>query len=227
MSYKKDEQIMLIISIIERGKAKSYMDMLGKKDIFFHMQAVGAGTASSEMMDILGLGSNDKDIVISYAPRKNIEILATDLANDLGTGMGFGGLLMILSTSAMSKLTAEVILQRTGSTDLKGDSNAMKSEYQHSLIFINVNPGYTDKVMNSAKKAGATGGTVIRARMANTNQTSDMMDMHIQDEKEIIAILAPDTIRNQIMEEINKEFGLRSEAKGVVCSVPVDKAFKI
>lgn len=227
MSYKKDEQIMLVISIIERGKAKSYMDMLGKKDIFFHMQAVGAGTASSEMMDILGLGSNDKDIVISYAPRKNIEILATDLANDLGTGMGFGGLLMILSTSAMSKLTAEVILQRTGSTDLKGDSNAMKSEYQHSLIFINVNPGYTDKVMNSAKKAGATGGTVIRARMANANQTSDMMDMHIQDEKEIIAILAPDTIRNQIMEEINKEFGLRSEAKGVVCSVPVDKAFKI
>ena len=33
MSYKKDEQIMLIISIIERGKAKAYMDMLGKKDI--------------------------------------------------------------------------------------------------------------------------------------------------------------------------------------------------
>lgn len=227
MSSKKDEQIMLIISIIERGKAKSYMDMLGQKNIFFHMQAVGAGTASSEMMDILGLGSNDKDIVISYAPRKNIEILATDLANDLGTGMGFGGLLMILSTSAMSRLTAEVILQRTGKTDLKGDSSAMNSEYQHSLIFINVNPGYTDKVMHTAKKAGATGGTVIRARMASANQTSDMANLHIQDEKEIIAILAPDTIRNQIMEEVNNEFGLRSEAKGVVCSVPVDKAFKI
>ncbi len=227
MSYNKAEQIMLIISIIERGKAKAYMDMLGKKDIFFHMQAVGAGTASSEMMDILGLGSNDKDIVINYAPRKNVEILATELSNDLGSGMGFGGLLMILSTSAISKLTAEVILQRTGTTDLKGDSSAMKSEYQHSLILINVNPGYTDMIMSAAKKAGATGGTVVRARKPNTNQTSDMADLHIQDEKEIIAILAPDTVRNQIMEEVNKEFGLRSEAKGVVCSVPVDKAFKI
>ena len=227
MSYKKDEQIMLVISIIERGKAKSYMNMLNNKDIFLHMQAVGAGTASSEMMDILGLGSSDKDIVISYAPRKNVEILATELANDLGTGMGFGGLLMILSTSAMSKLTAEVILQRTGKTDLKGDSNAMKSEYQHSLIFINVNPGYTDVIMSVAKKAGATGGTIVRARKADTSKTSDMADLQIQDEKEIIAILAPDTVRNQIMEEVNKEFGLRSEAKGVVCSVPVDKAFKI
>ena len=50
MSYKKNEQIMLIISIIERGKAKSYMNMLNNKDIFLHMQAVGAGTASSEMI---------------------------------------------------------------------------------------------------------------------------------------------------------------------------------
>lgn len=227
MGYKKEEQIMMIASIIERGKAKAYMDMMEKKGIFYHMQAVGAGTASSEMMDILGLGSNDKDIVISYAPRKNVEILATDFANNLGIGMRFGGLLMILSTSAISKLTAEIILQKTDTTDLKGDSSAMNSEYQHSLIFINVNPGYTDQVMHIAKKAGATGGTVIRARMANTDQKSDMAELHIQAEKEIIAILAPDTIRNHIMEEVNKEFGFRSEANGVVCSVPVDKAFKI
>lgn len=227
MSDKKEDQIMIITSIIERGKAKAYMDMLEKKDIFFHMQTVGAGTASSEMMDILGLGSSDKDIVISYAPRKNIEILAADLANDLGSGMRFGGLLMVLSTSAMSKLTAEIILQKTNTTDLKGDSSAMNSEYQHSLIFINVNPGYTDQVMHTARKAGATGGTVIRARMANTSQKSHMAELHIQAEREIIAILAPDTVRNQIMDEVNKEFGFRSEAKGVVCSVPVDKAFKI
>ena len=227
MGYKKEEQIMMIASIIERGKAKAYMDMMEKKGIFYHMQAVGAGTASSEMMDILGLGSNDKDIVISYAPRKNVEILAADLMNTLGIGMRFGGLLMILSTSAISKLTAEIILQKTDTTDMKGDSSAMNSEYQHSLIFINVNPGYTDEVMHTAKKAGATGGTVIRARMANTNQKSDMAELHIQAEKEIIAILAPDTVRNHIMEEVNKEFGFRSEANGVVCSVPVDKAFKI
>ena len=33
--------------------------------------------------------------------------------------------------------------------------------------------------------------------------------------------------RKLIMEDINKEFGMRSEAKGIICSVPVDKAFKI
>lgn len=100
----------------------------------------------------------------------------------------------------------------------------MKSEYQHSLILITVNQGYTDGVMQTAKKAGATGGTVIRARMAGAEQ---LLDPQMSEEKEIIAILAPDSVRNQIMEEVNKEYGMRSEAKGVVCSVPVDKALKI
>ena len=67
-------------------------------------------------------------------------------------------------------------------------------------------------------------GTVIRARMAGAEQ---LLDPQLSEEKEIIAILAPDSVRNQIMEEVNKEYGMRSEAKGVVCSVPVDKALKI
>lgn len=227
MSKNRQEQIMMLISIIGRGKGKAYMEMLSEKKIQLHMQCVGTGTASSEMMDILGLGSNLKDIIISYAPRKNVEILATDLSKDLSTSMGFGGLMMIMSTSAISRLMSEVLIHQSADNEVKGDENAMKSEYKHSLIFITVNQGYTENVMHTARKAGATGGTVIRARMSGAEQAEELMNLQIQDEKEIVMILAPDSVRNQIMEEVNKEYGLRSEAKGVVCSVPVDKAFKI
>ena len=53
------------------------------------------------------------------------------------------------------------------------------------------------------------------------------MALPSQEEKEIVAILAPDSVRNQILESVNNEFGLKSEAQGVVLSVPVDKVFKI
>ena len=49
----------------------------------------------------------------------------------------------------------------------------------------------------------------------------------MQPEREILAILAPDSIRDLVMEDVNREFGLRSEAGGILCSLPVDKAFKI
>lgn len=224
MSTARSERIMMIASIIERGKAKAYIEMLRKKGVGFHMQCVGQGTASSEMMDILGLVSNNKDIVISYAPHRTVEALATDISKDLSSGLGFNGLMMLLTTSAINRLVSELILLQSEGGEVKGEERAMKSEYQHSLILITVNQGYTDGVMQTAKKAGATGGTVIRARMAGAEQ---LLDPQLSEEKEIIAILAPDSVRNQIMEEVNKEYGMRSEAKGVVCSVPVDKALKI
>lgn len=223
MSAGRQNQIMVILSIIERGKAKAYIEMLVKRNIGFHMQCVGQGTASSEMMDILGLGSSDKDIVLSYAPRRTVAALAAELTKDLSSGMGYNGLMMLLSISAINNIAAELLLQAEN-VEVEREERAMKSEYRHSLILITVNQGYTDGVMQTAKRAGATGGTVIRARLAGAEQ---VMALQVQEEKEIIAILAPDSVRNQIMEEVNKEFGLRSEAGGVVCAVPVDRAMKI
>lgn len=103
----------------------------------------------------------------------------------------------------------------------------MKNEHQHSLILITVNQGYTDQVMQVAKKAGATGGTVVRARLAGSDPETVFQGMDLQPEREILAILAPDSIRDLVMEDVNREFGLRSEARGILCSLPVDKAFKI
>ncbi len=224
MSADRQNRIMMVISIIERGRAKAYIEMLGRKNIGFHMQCVGQGTASSEMMDILGLGSSDKDIVISYAPRKAVAALAAELSKDMGSGMGYNGLMMFLSTEAINYLAAELLMLQGENSENEGEERAMRSEYRHSLILITVNQGYTDGVMQTAKKAGATGGTVIRARFAGAER---MEVLQVQEEKEIIAILAADSVRNQIMEEVNREFGLRSEAGGVVCAVPVDRAMKI
>lgn len=224
---KNENRIMMIISIIERGKAAGYISMMKKHSIDFHMRSTGTGTASSEMMDILGLASNYKDVVFSFAPYKAVKALATAIAKDLGTWGTYNGLMMILSTSAIGRITSELILHSTQGTQFEGDDNAMASEYQHSLIFITVNRGYTDAVMQTAKKAGATGGTVIRARMAGAEQSEHLSDLQIQDEKEIVAIFAPDSVRNEIMNAVNENFGIRSEARGVICSVPVDKAFKI
>ena len=40
-------------------------------------------------------------------------------------------------------------------------------------------------------------------------------------------IMAPTAITNTIMDEVNKSFGLKTEARGIMCSVPVEKAYKI
>ena len=231
MSYSVQQQIMMVLSVIIRGKGKQYRATLEKSGIPFHLQTVGFGTAPSEMMDIFGLGSNDKDIVISLAPRALVEPLAADLAENMDTTPRYGGLMMIMPLSAINRLSAEILSRSAAdnSDKEKREVSAMSSEYKHQMIMISVNQGYTDQVMQTAKKAGATGGTILRARLAGEEklQQLDAPDTAPDEEKEIIMILASETDAARIMTEVNREHGLKTEAKGMIWALPVERALKI
>lgn len=224
MSANSSNRIMVLLSIIERGKSKRFIDTLQQKGVRFHIQSVGHGTAPSEMMDILGLGTKDKDVIISFAPEQAIAALID--AQSVGGFSGFGGLMMAIRLSAINRLAAEV-MNRPLENNIGEEQNIVSGETKYNLILISVNQGYADAVMQAAKKAGATGGTVIRGRMVCAEVLEQLTEMELQEEKEIISILTPVSGRDQIMSAVNKEFGLRSDAKGVVCAVPVEKALKI
>lgn len=221
-----NSRIVMLLSIIRRGKGGAYIKMLQENDVALHYQCVGEGTAPSELLDILGLGNSEKDIMISFATDKTANRVASSLSKNVGSSLGYQGLFMIIPTSAFSRISAEII-KRNSNDSTKGGADKMQSEYKYSLILISVNRGYTANVMQTAKAAGATGGTVIKARLASAEIVEAYADTKLNEEKEIVAILAPDSVRNQILESVNNEFGLKSEAQGTVLSIPVDQVFKI
>ena len=230
----KPERLMALLSIIGRGKGKSCIEMLNAQNIRYHYQSVGHGTAPSEIMDIFGLGSNDKDIILSLAPESAVSALSDDFGRKLDTNFGYGGLLIVIPLSAINRRAASIISlsaqQQAGQhpqQQEKGADTEMNNDNKYHLIAISVNQGYTDAVMQTAKQAGATGGTVIRARQVAAQTLEQFGQLDAQEEKEIITILAPTTISSRIMEAINGEFGMNSEAQGMVCAMPVVKTFKL
>ena len=167
----EQDRIMMIYSVIKRGKSKQYMEMLDERSIRFHLQTAAFGTAPSEMLDIFGLGSNDKDVIISYAPEKTVRSFMNDLGKNVGTSSEYGGLMMSLHLSAINRIPAEIITRASAVGAEKGEKTMNeKNKHQHQLIWITVNQGYTDQVMQTAKKAGAMGGTILRARLAGTER---------------------------------------------------------
>ena len=216
----------LLCAIVERGSGQNLITELSRFGMGYQLRFTGRGTASSEMMDILGLGSAEKDVVVSLGTEDAVADAVKKFSDNLSASR-YRGIMMMLSPSAVSRLLAVILtMNKSEDTDRK-ESVIMKNEHQHSLILVVVNQGYTDQVMQIARRSGATGGTVIRARLADAEKESQFHGIALQEEKEIVAILAPDSIRNQVMEDVNSECGFRSEAQGVLCAVPVDKAFKI
>ena len=95
---------------------------------------------------------------------------------------------------------------------------------EHELIFVIANEGYTDLIMDAARGAGASGGTVIKARGTGGSHSEKFFGFSIADEKELHLIVTPAEGRNTIMKAIMEQAGLESEVKSIVFSLPVSHA---
>jgi len=221
-----NKRIMVLLSIVERDKGKKLIKALEDINIKMNFQCVGFGTAPTEMMDIFGLGTKDKDIVISLASENTVKAMMSDFGTSFQSHSKYGGLMIILTTSAAGRVLTEILTHNENSVAEKGDG-AMKNEHHNNLIIISLNEGYADSVMQVARKAGATGGTVIKGRLADMENIADLETLQIDEEREILVILAPLKTSKQIMEDVNKEFGIHSKANGIITAIPTEKAYKI
>ena len=95
-------------------------------------------------------------------------------------------------------------------------------KYKHEAIFCIVNSGYSEAVMDAAKRLGAKGGTVINARGTAGKEAETFFHITVQPEKEIVMILVPKEIKDAVMHALYSEVGLDSAGQGIAFSVPVD-----
>lgn len=217
---------MLLLSIVERDKGKKLIKELEDINVNINFQTVGFGTAPTEMMDIFGLGTNDKDIIISLGIESTVKNMMANFGTIFESHAKYGGLMIVLKVAAASRILVEMLDFNSDNNTEKGDG-AMKNEHHNNLIVISVNEGYSDDVMQIARKAGATGGTVIKGRLAEFEQLAEIRKTDIDGEREMLLILAPLNTSKQIMDDVNKQFGLTSAANGVVFALPTEKAYKI
>lgn len=57
--------LKLLITIVGRSKAEFYMDLLQSMEINVQMALSGYGTASTDMLQLLGLSDSDKSVILS------------------------------------------------------------------------------------------------------------------------------------------------------------------
>ena len=100
--------------------------------------------------------------------------------------------------------------------------NENENEISHDLIIAVVNQGYSDEVVNSAREAGASGGTVINARAQAHEGVVNFFGISVQAEKEVILMLVDREQKLSMMQMLSQTHGLNSKANGIVFSLPVD-----
>lgn len=197
----------------------------------FHQGAIpvqyklnGEGTASSEIMDMLGLGSSDKSILMSILPKRFADVMLVKLRRELRLGTKNSGIAFTIPVSGASGAVMRMLQQLNENNPENGrkDDFAL-TDNKYSLIAAIINRGYSGEVMDVARNAGARGGTIINSRRIGNEEASSFWGLSVLDEKEILLILAANDIKLKIMSEITEKCGVSSDANGMVISLPVDK----
>ena len=87
-----------------------------------------------------------------------------------------------------------------------------------------VDSGYSELVVDAAKKSGAQGATIINARGSTSKGNNSFFKMLIQPDKQIIMILCKKIQSKSIVESINKAAGMNTKAHAVSFTLPVEDA---
>ena len=100
-------------------------------------------------------------------------------------------------------------------------------EHKYELIVCIINAGFSQNVMEAARSAGARGGTIIRARGTANPEAEEFFRINIQADKEIVLILTPEGIKDDVLKAVYKDCGLGDDAKGIAFSLPVNRTTTI
>lgn len=96
--------------------------------------------------------------------------------------------------------------------------------YAYELIVCVVNAGFSDAVMSAARACGARGGTVLGARGTANKEAETFFKISIQPEKEVVMIVVPAKIKDEILHAIYREVGLATPGQGIAFTLPVEDA---
>lgn len=186
----------------------------------FHAQ----GTASSEVMDMLGLDGVDKNILMCMMPKLFADGMLKKLRKKLHLGMPNTGIGFTVAMSGGSGHIMQLMEKMEPEENRKsGERNeADMTDNEYSMIMAIVNQGFSEDVMNAARPKGASGGTVFHSRRVGNEEAMKFWKISVQEEREVVIILAGKEDKLAIMQEIGKKCGMQSRAQGIVMSLPVD-----
>lgn len=223
-SNKKNLSFRLLVLITNQKLEGKAVKLFREGAVPLQYKLHGMGTASSDMMDILGLGSIDKDVLVSLLPKDFADKMLLKLRKALKIGTPGSGIAFTMPLSGTNNVLLHILGQTDGDAAKdsgRKDGTAM-TETKCAMIAVVVNQGYSEEVMNAARAAGAGGGTVLHSRRIGDEEALSFWGISVQEEKEIILIIAGAEDKLRIMKAISESCGIRSEAKGLVLSMPID-----
>ena len=212
-------ELYLLVTITNRKVTKKFSDFYTQLDLPVSFITLGTGTASSEILDYFGLDGSEKSVLFHLVTDTKWKEVKRQLRLKMNIDIPGIGIAFTLPLSSIGgKRTLDYLT--VGQEFVKGEETSLK-DTKYDLLVTIANQGYSEQIMNAARKVHAAGGTIIHAKGTGSHLAEKFMGMTLVPEKEMIFIVVRTDQKNAIMQAIMKEAGTGTKAGAIVFSLPV------
>lgn len=208
-----------VISIVNPDALGTLHDVCRSLEVPIFFDLFGRGTAARRTLDLLGIESRQRRIVICLADDKKTEKLIDRQRRYLGMDAPGHGIVLAVPIKSIGGRKTMANLCNPDSPEAMG---AVRPEdCRHELIFAIANEGYIDIVMDAAREAGAGGGTVLHGKGTASEAADKFFGISVAQEKELVMIVADTEKKADIMRSVLRLAGPTTDAGAIVFSLPV------
>ncbi|MBR4875921.1 MAG: P-II family nitrogen regulator [Clostridia bacterium] len=211
--------LYLMVTIVERKKTRKFDEFYKSAGLTVSVTTAGDGTAADELLDYFGLDGSDKSVMFHFVTGDKWKEVKRRLQVEMKIDIPGLGIVFIIP---MSSIGGKKVLSylTDGQEYVKGEESELK-DTKYELIVVIANQGYTEMIMDAARKAQARGGTVIHAKGTGGKEAEKFLGVTLVPEKEMVFIVSRTERKNDIMKAIMEDAGTGTKAGSIVFSLPV------
>lgn len=207
----------LLCAVVNHGSAGRVIKIAKRYGVIGATVCLGKGTVKSRLLGFLGLDDVEREIVLMVSERTAANNALEGLNRELALDKPHHGIAFSLP---VANLLGARGCERYSAKVSRGVEGAM-----YNAIFVVVDRGKAEAVIDAATKAGSRGATIINARGSGIHETSTLFSMAIEPEKEIVMILAQVSLTESIVSIIHERLHIDEPGQGILFTLDVNKAY--
>lgn len=215
------ENIFLLITVIKKNEAEEFSDFFLEHHTHPIYSTLCEGSTRESKLKAFGLEKSEKTLMQSIVTESKMRELIYGLTHKMHIYLPDRGISMAIPLSAIaSRRVLDSIISEGICDDGAKKKEPSERTNTMELIVAICAKGHTNDIMTAAREAGATGGTIVKAKGTAKAGTDKFFGMAISDEKELIYIVSHKDTKSGIMKAI-ASYTYAENAHPVVFALPI------
>ena len=209
------KNLVLFCCIVDCGKGSKVLKIAKKVGAVGGVVFLGKGTVRDELLKFLGILDVRREIFLSVIDEELEDALYNEMNKKLGLNKPKHGIAFSIPLKSLVKIDER---EYKSKTEVKG-----VAKVSYEAIFVIVDKGSLDDVIDAAEAAGSTGGTVIHGRGLGNHEKARLFNIEIEPEKDIVLILSKVDKTEDIVNAVREKLNIDHPGTGIIFVLDVKR----